>query len=341
MLAHLGEFDSRRLYADRGHPSLFAYCVRVLGYSEQGAYKRIQAARAARAHPALLQQLADGAIHLAAIVVLAPHLRTDNLGAMLEAARGKSIRELEAMTVAWAPRAETRDVLRVLPRRSTTDDAPLVAAVSSPPRMTAGTTPIEAAPAPLESTQTLKSLEHETGLKPVAAGPRERIMPLSVERFSFHFTAGTGLRADFLRARALMRILPPGMAGPMEAVFSAALGALLDRVDPLRRDARRRRKAESRKTIRRKKQPDGPARSRRIARPLRDAVWTRDGGRCTFVGPDDRRCTATRYLEIDHVQPFALGGRSDDPENLRLTCRAHNQLLARRVFGETACYPRG
>lgn len=341
MLAHLGEFDARKLYADRGHPSMFAYCVRVLGYSEQGAYKRIQAARAARAHPALLQHLADGAIHLAAIVVLAPHLRADNLGARLEAARGKTIRELEALAAAWAPRSGPRDALRALPPRVASSELPGAAAPALQTRIHNDTVPAEANIAPPGSTPPPPSPKHKSALMPATVGPRERVVPLSSERFSFHFTAGAGLRADFIRARDLLRTLPPGMAGPMEVIFSAALGALLDRLDPQRRDARRRQRAARRKTLKRKNPTDGPARSRRIARPLRDAVWTRDGGRCTFVGPDGQRCPATRYLEIDHITPYALGGKSDDPTNLRLTCRAHNQLLARRVFGKTVSYPRG
>jgi hypothetical protein len=37
-------------------------------------------------------------------------------------------------------------------------------------------------------------------------------------------------------------------------------------------------------------------------------------------------------LELDHAEPRALGGR-DDAENLRVRCRAHNQLAAEQVFG--------
>src|SRR5665213_1439093 len=90
LLAHLGEFDRRRLFAERAQPSLFKYCVSVLGYSEQAAYKRIQAARAVREHPAVLESLWRGEIHLAAIVVLAPHFRKENLQKLLDSARGRT-----------------------------------------------------------------------------------------------------------------------------------------------------------------------------------------------------------------------------------------------------------
>jgi len=65
---------------------------------------------------------------------------------------------------------------------------------------------------------------------------------------------------------------------------------------------------------------------------VRREVWARDGGRCTFTGAAGRQCGANRGLEFDHVQPVARGGAAT-VENLRLRCRAHNQLEADRAFG--------
>ncbi|MCA9726388.1 MAG: HNH endonuclease [Candidatus Eisenbacteria bacterium] len=64
---------------------------------------------------------------------------------------------------------------------------------------------------------------------------------------------------------------------------------------------------------------------------VRDQVFVRDGFQCTFVGPEGR-CPERRGLEIDHRDPVARGG-TDDPANLRVLCRAHNQLMAERAFG--------
>src|SRR6058998_4331770 len=74
VLAHLAEFDARRLYLPAGFPSMFAYCVGELHLSEDGAYKRIRAARIARQFPALFTALTDGRLHLSATVLLAPYL---------------------------------------------------------------------------------------------------------------------------------------------------------------------------------------------------------------------------------------------------------------------------
>jgi hypothetical protein len=51
------------------------------------------------------------------------------------------------------------------------------------------------------------------------------------------------------------------------------------------------------------------------------------------VDREGRRCSEKRFLTLEHVQPFALGG-PPTLENLRLLCSNHNAHLARKVFGE-------
>lgn len=60
LVAHIGEVDTRRLYAREGSTSMFAYCTDVLHLSEPEAYLRIAVARAAREHPLILMLLAAG-----------------------------------------------------------------------------------------------------------------------------------------------------------------------------------------------------------------------------------------------------------------------------------------
>src|SRR5262245_10215982 len=83
LVAHIGEVDSRRLYAREAAPSMYAYCTGVLRLSEGEAYLRISAAHAARRFPAILEMLADGRLHLSAIALVAPHLTPDNHEALL------------------------------------------------------------------------------------------------------------------------------------------------------------------------------------------------------------------------------------------------------------------
>src|SRR5436309_10975285 len=77
LLAHLAEFDARRLYVPAGYPSMHVYCIHELRLSEQAAYKRIYAARTARRFPVLFDALAAGRLHLSAVVLLGPFLTPD------------------------------------------------------------------------------------------------------------------------------------------------------------------------------------------------------------------------------------------------------------------------
>src|SRR5262245_45303463 len=83
LLAHLAELDARDLYLGEGYSSLFAYCVGALHFSEGEAYNRIDAARAVRRFPKILERLADGSLHLTAVRLLAPHLTAENHDALL------------------------------------------------------------------------------------------------------------------------------------------------------------------------------------------------------------------------------------------------------------------
>jgi hypothetical protein len=266
MLAHLVEFDHRKLYADLGYPSLFAYCTRELGYSEDAACKRIIAARAAANFPALIRLLCDDRIHLAAVVVLAPHLTTENHQALLAQACGRSKREVESMVAA------------------------------------------------------LNSIEIER---------RDSIRHCGPGLVLFKFFANEGLRDKVERARQLMRHKFP--SGSLELIFAEAVSPLLQKVDPELRLGNPRNTRKARKVV---------SGSRSIPQAIKNAVWERDGGRCSFVAGDGRRCGDQSWLEFDHITPWALGGGSEEPANIRLLCRTHNQLMARRIFGEEAVKPR-
>ncbi len=83
----------------------------------------------------------------------------------------------------------------------------------------------------------------------------------------------------------------------------------------------------------RRDERSGALRTRHIPRAVRDRVFVRDGGRCTFVGTDGNRCEETWNLEMDHIVPYAKGG-DNSPENLRLLCPAHNRLEAEKAYGK-------
>ncbi len=113
-------------------------------------------------------------------------------------------------------------------------------------------------------------------------------------------------------------------------VCDKAADLMLDKVDAVRRAKRREGKAQAKTPVvpRPRREPRKPSAA------LADQVFAEAGMQCSFASKEGVRCTETRYLTIDHIRPYALGGRSTDKENLRCLCMAHNLLQARKTFGK-------
>src|SRR5216684_8906754 len=106
LLAHIAEFDARRLYAPQGYPSTYAYCVEKLHMSEDEACRRIRAARAAREFPAIFELVAEERLHLAGVVTLAPYLTAGNAADLLGSAAHRTKAEIELLIARRFPRTE-------------------------------------------------------------------------------------------------------------------------------------------------------------------------------------------------------------------------------------------
>src|ERR1700740_1907291 len=70
LLAHLVEVEERRLPLEAACPSMFQFCVRRLGMSEDEACRRIHAARLARRFPDLLVRIERGDLTLSTMALL-------------------------------------------------------------------------------------------------------------------------------------------------------------------------------------------------------------------------------------------------------------------------------
>ncbi|MDE0151637.1 MAG: HNH endonuclease [Bdellovibrionales bacterium] len=71
--------------------------------------------------------------------------------------------------------------------------------------------------------------------------------------------------------------------------------------------------------------------SRYIPAEIRRFIWTRDHAECSYICSETKKkCKSKHLLQIDHIQPYALGG-SSRTDNLRLLCAGHNQYRNNNV----------
>ncbi len=155
---------------------------------------------------------------------------------------------------------------------------------------------------------------------PPAAAAGRQLAALSETRHKVQFTASDELRNKLERAQDLMR--HANARGDLTVVVERAVDLLLEKLQKQRLG----------KTFRPRRAPDDSD-SASLSRATRRAVFERDGERCTFTDAEAHRGPATTWLELDHVIPRARGG-TNEPGNLRVRCRAHNQLYAEQTFGK-------
>ena len=316
LVAHIGEVDVRRLYAREAAPSMFAYCTERLHLSEAEAYLRITAARASRAHPVLLDMLADGRLHLSSVARLAPHLTAENRDAVLTRATHKSKREILELVAELAPRPDAPSSIRRLPER--------IAMASRPQRVLrtelAACSLLPGAPgAERDRAQLCPD-------RVVRGSSQATVEALAPGRYKVQFTATAELRDKLERLRGLMRSVVPD--GDVAALIEDAVTEKLRRLEARRFG----RTKVPRRTV--AKSEAKPA-SRHVPAAVRRAVAERDGHRCRYVDATGRRCTAREGLEFHHRHPYGHGGDCS-VENICLMCRAHNALIAEVDYGHCA-----
>jgi hypothetical protein len=220
LIAHLAELDARRLYLGQGFASLFVYCTGALRLSEHEAYNRIEAARAARRFPLVLDLLREGSLTLTTVRLLAPQLTLQNHDDLLASASGKSRREVEELLAERFPRPAVPPFVRKLPGarsqvasvRSALGAGPAAAAASvevgtvAPARVsespsaaalmlppTAQTSQLQPTPLP-QSTPTPQTPSH-----------RAAVVPLATDQYKITFTAKAETYRKLRHAQDLLR----------------------------------------------------------------------------------------------------------------------------------------
>jgi 5-methylcytosine-specific restriction endonuclease McrA len=303
LLRSLMEIDARRLYLREGCSSLFTYCTQVLHLAEGAAYNRIEAARAARRFPAVLDALAGGRITLTTIRLLAPHLTDDNHGELIAAARHKSKRDVELLIAATIPKPPAPAMIRrVLAPLSTREQARTMGCI------------------PIPSPPSLPQSRHEA---PPASARSGTLSVLTVDSYKLQVTISRETQEKLRRAQDLFRHTNP--SGDLTTLLDRALTLLLA-------DLERRRCAA---TPAPRTSAPGTSSGRYIPAAVRREVWQRDQGRCAFVGASGR-CRETAFLEFHHVEPLAEGGQAT-VTNIQLRCKAHNLYEASLFFGGADC----
>jgi 5-methylcytosine-specific restriction endonuclease McrA len=305
LLRYLIELDRRKAVLAMGYPSLFSFCTECLRLTKASAFRRTTAARLVARFPLVADYLLDGRLNLTTLVELRDVLDEEHLVEILDRAAGRTEDQVKELVAALRPQPAPADLLRKLPtpRNDCSGSGRELAVAAQPAAAPPG--PASPPPAPLPP--------------PEPARPPGRLQPIAPERHVLRMTVGAAFVADLEAVRQALSHKLPG--GSLEEILHECVRTTLQRVE-------RRRRGAGKKTCA-KAPPPG---SRYVPVAIRDEVFDRDDGQCTFVGSTGRRCGSRHQLQLHHIDPFGKRGPTT-AANLTLRCRAHNLHAAERDYG--------
>ena len=194
---------------------------------------------------------------------------------------------IEELVACHAPRPAVADCIRKVPERAR---EPLGGRAQEPPP------PAQTGAAGERSSSGVEQPGPLFSAPPPQPQPRPAIVsPLAPDRYHVQLTASRELRDKIEEAKALLRHQVP--TGDLATILDRALTVLIAKVKKERFGVGRKPRTD--------KLPEGPATSRNIPDAIKRAVYERDGGRCTFVSTNGKRCEERGFLQLDHLDGFA------------------------------------
>lgn len=270
VLRLLREIERRRVYAELGYSSLFAYCTGELGYSEAAASRRIETMRAMRETVEIEKKLESGELSLSAVsqarVAIRAHERETKVKVSSEQKKSVMLQ-----LTGLSKRAAEKVLIRELPVTLSARPIPERPLATGGTRLTLDLTQEEMAVFEdlrrLQSkTQNTKDLLLNLARKELAKKKRELgEAPL--------------IRKPSHKVEAIDR--------PEEVVTPPA----------------------EKKTWPEKTSPK-TLNLQRFSTAVKRLAWQKAQSQCEYVSPAGHRCEARHHLEFDHRKPVALGGAS-------------------------------
>lgn len=332
ILQHIAEIEQRKLYADLGFDGMYSYLTKGLGYSDGSAYRRLQSARLLFKIPELAEKLQEGKL---------------NLSQLTQVQRGLREQIRSAKTIVNEENTQTSrvDIFQVLQKIENKN-----------------------------TFETQKILACEMNIAPVT---HEEVYPQKDESVRLEITLSQVQFVQLQQAKELLsHICPNGTWGEIIATLAQQfnqkklgrpkekkLGNSAERQKLNKQELEKQKlnkqelkkqklkKQELNKQVLNKQEPLLPPLTstqevvaRRMGRrylsiQAKRFLLRRAKHCCEYKDKKSGTKCASKYqLQVDHVRPLALGGE-DSLSNLRILCRTHNVLMARRAGLESDQMP--
>ena len=325
ILHHLDEIDSRKLYLELGFSSLFDYAIKELGYSEGAAYRRIKAMKLCRDLPDTESRLQSGKLSLSSACQLqaffekqAKKIKTEKSkkedkktdGISKIAQNGFTISQQEFSTEGQKDNKPSL-FLNIEEKKHLVKRA--------------------------EGCSTRATMKLLSQVDPSLSVSKEQARFLGNRKVEIKLVIDESCHKKLEELKSFLSHKSPVLSHA--ELLSILLEEALEKHNPRRKKVRKTMKKEKVTSAQKWEYRNKSKQiNRAIPTHLKKHIWERDEGRCTYVHPQTKRkCSSKHLLQIDHIRPFSLGGKSE-VSNLRLLCAGHNQLRSEKTFGRKINY---
>ena len=302
ILLHLKEICLRRLYAERGYPNLFSMLVQHFHQSESAANQRLKALELMLDVPIVEERLIFGDLSLSTVAMAQRQIKREEKLTGLKVSKEKKAEIVESITNKTMAQAEG-ELFKLLPETASNPQ-------SYERRISEDATR-------LNLTVPDDVLEMMVRLKEIWAHVDPSMDHVEVMRRAFKIT--------------LQKVDPSQKGKPDPTKKTKADSIKEAKVDAAKNDELQR--MTTRSLTESVKHRD-TKRLTYYGKEFDRVLWERAQSRCEFVDEvTGKRCDCRFGLQREHVIPLALGG-TNELSNMQILCATHNQLRARKVFGD-------
>lgn len=306
IIDYLQMIYDQRIYAERGHSSLFAYVVKELGYSESAAYRRVNAVKMIKEIPGLADQVKSGALNLNTLADAASAFRRNEKQERKKLSPKEKARSLDSL-VGKSKREAEKKLAKIFPQSET-------------PKTT------------LRQFTTKQDDGVKTKVTLVFSEKQMKVIHRLKELYpgkdltELFFIAGQ----DFLKRTDPMekaqRIIQK------KHIKEQVIEKIRDREEIQKNNI-----SPGKVPVPKNNKVDQEI--KRVPSNIKHKVWVRDKGECQFRNKKTGKiCGSKMSLELDHLKPRAWGGEHSI-DNIQLCCKVHNLYRAKKLLGDNKMRP--
>ena len=354
VLDQLAEVGRRKLYAELGYSSLYDYAVRELGYSEAAAFRRVASVRLMLDVPDVREKIETGSLSLSVAAQAETFFRkektqTENKNLILEKLENQSSRQCEKTLISLSanpethqkpdsikPESEKRSRIQFSADNALLDDLEKIRGflAHKNPYLSMAELIQEMAHLSLDTLDPVRRPSRKKKVSLAQTPDKAALTPTSEQQTRKPNTTDSTLT-----------LTPTSESQTRKPDMTDSASTTIPTPTP---------KPEAGKSVAAKMRSSIVTQSRRLAEQdeedfaraqmglprkriaasvaVERAVHQREGGCCTYVSPQGRRCGSRFMIDLDHLVEFAKGG-SNTVENLTLRCRTHSLFRAIQSYG--------